>query len=374
MTPEPADASPPPYEEGFLLALLILASGSLIWLFRPFLPGLFLGALLASATYPLYERLCRWLPHRPQHAALLMTLGVLAMVISPLSYLVMTAGLWAAWAVGQFKGWIGALGDANHLITLGHKVLAVLPLPREAQNRLLETLGQHRNALGEHGAQWLLSLFTSITDNGIALLASLALMALSLFFFYRDGPAILQRIKVLTPLPNEYDTLIFDRFSALATVLVLSTTGIALLQGTALALAAAFLDLPWFFLGVAVAVSSFVPVVGAFLVWGPTALYLALNGHPLAALFIAVWGAVVIGFTIDNILRPLLIQWLCRLLPNAGGDLAVLEHTLLTMLSTFGGVLAFGITGLFFGPMIAAMAISVFDLYELRHGHLLDRS
>jgi predicted PurR-regulated permease PerM len=156
----------------------------------------------------------------------------------------------------------------------------------------------------------------------------------------------------------------------------LSTVGIALLQGLSFSIVTAFLGLPWFYFGVSIAVASFIPAIGAFIVWGPLAYYLYMDGSPTQALFIVVWGAFVIGFLIDNLLRPLMINWLSKKIPSGegGSDIKILNHTFLTVLATFGGIINFGILGLFFGPMIAAIAITIIDLYQMTHGKKLDRS
>ncbi|HAE70902.1 MAG TPA: AI-2E family transporter, partial [Gammaproteobacteria bacterium] len=53
---------------------------------------------------------------------------------------------------------------------------------------------------------------------------------------------------------------------------------------------------------------------------------------------------------------------------------SALDHTLITVLSTLAGIMQFGILGLFIGPIIAAMAISIFDIYAIKYADSLDRS
>ncbi len=97
--------------------------------------------------------------------------------------------------------------------------------------------------------------------------------------------------------------------------------------------------LPWFYLGVAIAVASFIPVVGGFIIWGPLSYVLYWNGHHEKAIFLAIWGTVIIGFVVDNILRPILIGWLSRNWAGNGADesLQILDYTLLVTLATIGG-------------------------------------
>jgi predicted PurR-regulated permease PerM len=80
-----------PYEHGFMLSLLLLAIGGLIWLFMPFIPALFLALLIAIATFSQYNKLKSRLS--ANHAALAMTALVTTILILPLSYILLISGL-----------------------------------------------------------------------------------------------------------------------------------------------------------------------------------------------------------------------------------------------------------------------------------------
>ncbi|PVV22682.1 MAG: hypothetical protein B6D79_12930 [gamma proteobacterium symbiont of Ctena orbiculata] len=215
-------------------------------------------------------------------------------------------------------------------------------------------------------------LLRSVLGNTAGFLTFVFLSVFALFFFYRDGDDVARQIKVLSPLPNRYDEMLMVRFSSLATVLTISVVIVAVLQGLSFGILMSFMGLPALFLGIGIAVTSFIPVVGSALIWIPVAAYLYFQGEAWQAVLVAVWGAVVMGFVIDNILRPVMIQKISKGLPD-GGNLGALDHTLLTVLSTLAGLIQFGIIGMLFGPVIAAMAIAIFDVYEQMHGDRLDR-
>ncbi|NGZ05454.1 MAG: AI-2E family transporter [Magnetococcales bacterium] len=364
-----------PYQEGFLLTLLLLAIVGMGWLFAPFLPGLFLAALLASSTNPLYVRIQSRLPNASVRPALIMTVLMFFLVVTPILYLLVATAIKAGTLAQEIQSWLAGFATADALSQELRAMLTTLSIPAYPREALISWVGAHRAELGQSIGLGLLALFKGITNNGLAFVSSLLLVVFALFFFYRDGPALARHLKILSPLNNHYDDLLFGRFSALATVLTISTVSVALLQGLSFSLVTAFMGLPWFYLGVAVAAASFIPVVGGLIVWGPTAYVLQAHGRPGEALFLVCWGALVTGFLIDNLARPLLMRWLASQQADcAAGELHVLNYTLFTVLSTFGGLLQFGILGLFFGPIIAAMAISVLEVYERIHCDLLDRS
>ena len=217
-------------------------------------------------------------------------------------------------------------------------------------------------------------LLEGIVGTTSSFIALIGLSVFALFFFYRDGHVIAKHIALLSPLENRYDRMIMQRFASLSSVLTLSVVGIAILQGVSFAVVAWALGLPGLFIGMAIAVTSFIPIVGAALVWIPVTLYVLVQGDYVSALVLVFWGVVITGFVIDNIVRPIMIAKLTQTLGQAGEGLSVANHTLLTVLSTFAGLIHFGVIGLFFGPVIAAMAITILDVYEHKNSNVLDRS
>jgi predicted PurR-regulated permease PerM len=365
-----------PYEEGFLLFLIFIAISGLVWLFYPFIPGLFFAVFLASSTYPYYLELQTKFKNKSEMPALSMAFLVFFIVVAPVAYLLVSTGIRVSHTAVEVQAWVSSLVKSGDLKNVLIEKISFLPLPEEGRDIVFNSIINNQEKIGVTIGKVLMFLFESIAQNSSSFLASVVLIGFSLFYFYRDGPKLLHHIKVLTPLRNTYDEIIFHKFNTVATVLTLSTVSIALLQGLSFALVTAFLDLPWFYFGVFIAVASFIPAIGAFIVWGPLAYYLYMDGNTTEALFIVFWGAFVIGFLIDNLIRPLMINWLSKKIPSGevGSDIKILSHTFLTVLATFGGIINFGILGLFFGPMIAAIAITIIDLFQMTQGEKLDRS
>ncbi len=357
-----------PFEEGFMLLLIILAIGVLMWLFAPFWEALFLAMIIATATYRGYV----WMRERWQleenRAAFLMTLGVLFVLVLPLGYLLVKVSLEMGALYGQAHGWLQHLKPET---LFGH-VARWLPLSEQTQQALLAQMQARAGMVLNWVQAAVVDSIKMIVGSTANFLTFVALSMFALFFFYRDGAAISRHLTYLSPLENALDRLLIERFNSLATVLTLSVLGVALLQGVSFALLAWVMGLPGLFIGVAVAIASFIPMVGAALVWVPLTVYLLAQGQWVSAGLMAFWGAVVAGFVIDNLVRPWMIQQISARMPQ-GRNLAVSNHTLITVLSTLAGLIHFGVLGLFFGPVLAAMAITVFEVYERKHGAQLDR-
>jgi predicted PurR-regulated permease PerM len=99
--------------------------------------------------------------------------------------------------------------------------------------------------------------------------------------------------------------------------------------------------------GVVAALVSLIPMVGAALIWAPAALFLAARGEYGYAIFLAAWGAIVVGM-VDNFLRPMLISGRAEV------------PTLAVFLGVMGGLAAFGFIGLFVGPIVLGMLVALF--------------
>ncbi len=98
------------------------------------------------------------------------------------------------------------------------------------------------------------------------------------------------------------------------------------------------------------AVLSIIPGVGVALVWIPAAGYLLVIGSPISALLLTLWCAGLVG-TVDNVLRPRLV----------GKDTKMPD--LLILLGTLGGLVLFGAAGIIVGPVVAALFVTVWEIY-----------
>jgi predicted PurR-regulated permease PerM len=124
----------------------------------------------------------------------------------------------------------------------------------------------------------------------------------------------------------------------------------SLIKGVLAGLAFWVLGLPapalW---GAAGAIASVVPVFGISLVWVPAALVLWVQGMPVQALLMVIWGSTVLSL-IDNLLYPILVRSQVRL------------HTLVVFISTLGGLRVFGFLGFVLGPIVATLALNLIDV------------
>jgi predicted PurR-regulated permease PerM len=352
-----------PYEHGYMLSLLLIAIAGLIWLFTPFIPALFLALLIAIATFDLYSKLKNRLS--ASYAALSMTLLVTTILILPLSYILLVSGL----EVSTLIQTINTDFSIDKIRQILEQTILGLPFSESIKTTLSAAINNNLESLLINVKDFSVVILRSILSLSSHFIFFLVISVFALYYFYLDGRSIIKRFKDLSPLENRLDDILLKQFSSLSITLVGSVFSIAILQGVIFSIAVMIVGLPALYFGIAMALASFIPVLGGLIIWLPLSVYLYAQGQTTDALIIVLFGAVFIGTIIDNFVRPLIIQKFTK----TSDQSSALNYTLITVLSTLAGIIQFGILGLFIGPIIAAMAISIFDVYAIKYADSLDR-
>jgi predicted PurR-regulated permease PerM len=316
---------------------------------RPFLTPILSATFIAIAIYPLYLRLSRKFQNRGG-AALVATLIVLIAIVLPAVLIVEklaheTTALYG-WlnqrqaVEGGWREYVGSLVDPPLQWIATRTGMSVDQLRQTALDRF-----QDMNAAL---LKWAKSMLVNIGGT----LFDTVIMLLTLFFLLRDGARIRNRIGRLLPIEAHRYQQLIATISSSITANLYGVVAVALAQGTLGAIGYTIAGLPSVLLwSVATAMISMIPFAGAASVWIVGTLYLLAVGDWGKAIFLAAWGAGVIS-TADNIVRPLVLSRGVKL------------HTLLVFFSLLGGVRAFGIIGLFIGPIIVSVAMALLEILE----------
>jgi predicted PurR-regulated permease PerM len=186
----------------------------------------------------------------------------------------------------------------------------------------------------------------------VGLVVQMFFVIFTMYYLFRDGDKIFFAVRDALPLDQDEATAIMARTREVIGASVYGVFAIAIIQGTLGGLAFWALGLPsalvW---GVAMVFLSMIPMLGAFLVWVPAAIYLAVTGHPVKAILLVLWGTLVIGM-VDNFLRPKLVGSRTRL------------HELLIFFSVLGGLQVFGVLGIVLGPVVLAITMALVAVFR----------
>jgi predicted PurR-regulated permease PerM len=203
-------------------------------------------------------------------------------------------------------------------------------------------------------AAWLTNAIAAFVRGSVIQVIGVLLTFYLLFYFLRDRRAVLLSLRSVSPLSEADMDRVFSHVGDTVHATIYGTLAVAAVQGTLGGLMFWWLGLPapvlW---GLVMGVLAVVPVLGAFIVWIPAALVLALEGSWGKALMLAVWGVVVVG-GIDNVMYPILV----------GNRLKL--HTIPAFMAVVGGLIVFGPSGLILGPVTLTVTVLLLEIWRSR--------
>lgn len=346
MTPPTTDEQPYTRDRLSLIALLFMAGAGIALCFLvagPFIPGITWALAFAVVANPVHQWVSRHIAKPDLAAAVSVVLLALLLVIPTVFVVWQVGGELSANAdrFEQFQNgeeWKQKLQEAP-------RVAAIVDWLSQQVDLKAETQG-FKKELQDRAARTVRSLVWGLVQLFIALFA--------LFYFLRDKTQVLRKLRSLLPFSEREGDDFLSRIAAITHATVYGTLVVSFVQGALGGLMFFFLAVPGALLwGVVMGLFSIVPMLGAFVVWMPAALWLAAQGSWGKAIILTVWGTVVVGL-IDNLLYPMLVGKEMRL------------HTLPVFIAVVGGLILFGAAGLVLGPVILGATIAMIDILKRR--------
>ncbi len=324
-------------------AFLVLIFGLTFWVLSPFFASLAWAGILAYVTWPLHQRLLDRLPERQNLVALLMTLGVAATLLLPLVWVMFTVAMDVAAVTATFKQLMAQglppLPAAVRTWPAGEWIASQYQRIQSDPAWVRAQIG----VLGLNDAASLKALAGGVGRNA----AKFGLAVFALFFLYRHGDSVLAQFRgVATRWLGEAARGYIQAVGVTVRAVVFGIVLTALAQGMLAGLGywVAGIEAPALW-GAITALVSLIPFVGP-VVWIGLSLSLLAHGETQAALGLFLWGALVVSW-IDNLIRPLVISGPTRI------------PFLLVFLGVLGGLNAFGLIGLFLGPVLLAVSVAI---------------
>ncbi|MBM3162957.1 MAG: AI-2E family transporter [Chlorobi bacterium] len=330
-----------------LLLILFLISALFFAMIRYFLMAIFLAAIFSALAMPIYSRVERLFRGRKNMSSAVTLLFLFIMVFLPMTAL---AGIVALQAFNISRSAVPWAQQQLQETSAYNAMLHSFPYYSELELYREEILQKAAELAGKAGA-FLFNSLSSFTVTAVNELFLMFVFLYTMFFFLKDGKQLLEKIIYYMPLEEADQRRLLDRFLSVTRATIKGTMVVGLIQGSlaglALHLAGIQSALFW---GTIMTVLSIVPVIGPPLVWFPAAVYLAATGQYFQAAAVFLFCSLVVS-QLDNILRPILIGRDTRL------------HELLIFFGTLGGLGLFGLFGFIVGPIIAALFITVWEMY-----------
>ncbi len=329
------------------LGLLLGVTIVFFWILAPFAYPIFWAAVVAGISYPLYQKLNNSL-HHPNLSTTITLVIVTVVILIPLTILGVllfreVINLYIS--INDSRSQIGSTVKSIADFVQHNRYLADLHIDQQ-------TITQKLSEVSTDFVGFLYKNLIAFTQNSFTLLAEFILMLYTLFFFIRDGEKFLHKLMYLLPLGDRYEAMLYSKFTSAARSTLKGTLVVGCVQGSLGGIIFAIAGIPGALIwGIIMAIASIIPATGSALIWFPAALTMLALGKIWQGIMILIVGGVVIS-TIDNLLRPMLV----------GKDLEM--HPVIILFSTLGGVALFGISGFVIGPIIAALFLAFWDLYQ----------
>jgi predicted PurR-regulated permease PerM len=313
---------------------------------QPFLVEIGWAVVLAICLAPARRRLGTRLG--PTRTALLLTLAVLVLLVLPVVFVGTAVVTEGGPAVRYLEAQLQSQGGAGAWLrgawAWAREHAPFLPPEDEAVARVTASVGRL--------AEFLAGQAGGLLKGAASFLFALAITLAVLFFLLRDAASFHGAARRVLPFGAEQNARLMTMASELVSASVTASIAIAALQGLIGGVSFVLLGVEGAVLwGVTMFLLSFLPLVGATLVWLPVAVWLALSGSLVKGIVLALVGVLVLG-NVDNVVRPLLLSGKAQM------------NTLVLVISLMGGVSAFGFIGIVLGPLVAALLTALVESYQ----------
>jgi len=325
-------------QRGVLLVLIAVLSYLSFQLVQPYLAFVIGAVLLAYVLSPIQTKLEA--KTGSTAAAALLVVGATVALLVPFAVLI-----------------IAIAGDAIRFAQ-GFTASDVVAVVEPAEAWLDAQFGQEVDLASEIATrlEGLAQMVVGTAPDVIGMLTNtaigLGLAVFVLFYLLRDGNKLMAWIRNATPLPEAVQTKLYDRVDDMTRAVLLGHVLVAVIQGAIAGLGLLVVGIPNVLLWTGVMILlALLPFIGTFLVWGPAGIILLSTGNTVGGVFLLAYGTVIVGIS-DEYLRPVIVDRYAEVSPA------------IIVIGVIGGLSAFGVMGLFIGPIIVGAlkaAIEVFD-------------
>jgi predicted PurR-regulated permease PerM len=334
-----------------VLLLVGFVSAVFLSMIRQFLMAILVAGIFSALARPLYHRFERWFGGRRALASTATLLLLVAFVLLPLGALLGVVVTQAIHVGQSVTPWIQKQVAEPTALT---QYLKAIPFYDDVYGYLApyqDLIMQKAGAMVAGLSKFLINSLSSVTVLTVNLLFTTFILLYTMFFFLMDGDKLLSKILYYLPLEDQDEERLLERFTSVTRATIKGTVVIGIVQGGLAGAAFVVVGIPSaVFWATIMTVLSIIPGVGTALVWLPASIILAAGGAFTKAIGLALFCAVLVG-SVDNFLRPLLV----------GKDTKL--HELLILFGTLGGIIMFGVVGLIIGPVLAALFVTVWEIY-----------
>lgn len=325
---------------------LLLGVGYFVWLIlAPFLPALALSAVIVTISYPLYERLKRYLPRKNEAlASALMTIIAIVVIVIPVVFV-------STVVIGETYSFYRELSQDDSGFFFTYLEQAENYAAAYAPGLELNLSDQVRQ-----GMQWFLSNLGTIFASTASIIFLFLIAIIGLFYGFRDGRKLTTWLIKVSPLTDTDDAVILERLALAVRSVVTGVVLVSIIQGIVTAVGFSIFGIERAVLWASVAaIAALLPGIGTSVIMIPAILFLFLTGSIGNAVGLLIWALAAV-IIVDNFIGPNLMSRGNRL------------HPFIILLSVLGGISLFGPIGFVIGPVIISLFMVLLEIYSQAWG------
>jgi predicted PurR-regulated permease PerM len=342
-----------------IIGLLLIVTAAIFPIVKIFFVPVIVAAAFATLFFPLYRRVLAAMGKKRGLSSFICCLLIFLCLITPtyiMVQLVVRQGIELYQSAEPVVKDIVTKGSSSEFLSK----IQNFPFIRKLQQSNIDIAVPL-----QEGIKTLMSVGTKAinkTSTGVfEFVFTIFVMFFTMFYFFRDGEALVKRIKYLVPIRADYEEMISSRFLLISRATVMATALIGVTQGTIGALALLIFGVKlWLLWGFIMIILSLIPLMGAWMILIPAGVIQIILGNTGQGIGILLTSLLFVS-TVDNFIRPRLV--------GRGAKL----HDLVIFFSSLGGIAVFGPLGFIVGPVIAALFVAVLDIYGLEFERQLRR-
>lgn len=332
----------------FFFVILVAISVLAFFIFKPFLLAVLIAGVLAVMLQAPYAFFLRIMKGRERLSALATSLlGVLVFIF----LIAVVLGLVANEVANLYQTSVSGQGYDQKIFAYFHTIQSSKILQTLGVSNFLDAgvLTKAASQLGQFALELVQGAYRSVAH----FIFSAFVIFFTLYYLLVGGRKMVERIMYLSPLKDEHEKILIRKFISISRATIKGTMVVGIVQGTLGGILFAVVGIPsaavW---GIIMAALSLIPMVGSSIIWFPTGIIMLLGGNIWQGITVLVVGLGLISI-IDNFLRPKLV----------GKDTQM--HPLVIFFATLGGLSMFGLAGFIIGPIVAALFLSLWDIYAV---------
>ncbi len=319
-----------------LITLLVLS----FFLLRPILLSVIMGVMLAFIFSPVYNRLYKLIKSKNLSAIIICTL-LLVLIIMPFYFLIPIF-------VDQSVKLYSSAQQIDFITPIKNIFPSII-----STDKFSEELASIIYTFTTRITNYLIAYLSQLVLNIPSLLLQLVVVLFTFYFILMDKKQFFSYVQSLMPFSKEIEKKIIDQTKKITASVVYGQVIIGLIQGAIAGLGLFIFKVPNALLLTSImVVAGIFPIIGTAVVWIPVAIFLLVQGNPLAALGVTIFG--IISSVADNFLRPIIVARRSKI------------HPAILLVGMIGGLYMFGVLGFILGPLILAYLLILLEVYRDR--------